>query len=148
MRTSKYNIIRFVLDVAYDDHRMTSAEPDWEGWLHKVSRMFCGKPPPALLAGLASKSEEMHELCNKMPSVSGEKPCAADLEAAWLLRRDAGNRRVAEQRVREKEAATVYNNSGYGDEDETFRGMKAVWDKRLDEYIRMRDRGCVRGRNH
>lgn len=104
MRPSQYNIIRFVLDAAYDDH-LAMSQPDWEGWLHKVARMFNGKPPTALLAGLASKSKEMHDLCSKI----GGKTRAADREAAWLLRRDAGNRRAAEQRVRSKEAAAVYN---------------------------------------
>jgi len=137
MVTSQYHIIRFVLDVAYEDHKMTS-DPDWEGWLQTVARMFKGKPPPALLAGLASKGIEMHDLRIK----DGER-ASADREALWLLRRDAGNRRAAEaaaeQRVRAKEAAVRYNNSGYWEEDDTFRGMKTIWEKRLNEYIQQRD---------
>ena len=111
-----------------------------------MARMFNGRPPRALLTGLASKSKEMHDLCNEMllrlDEDGRDKAAKADRDA-WLLRRDMGNRRAAEQReieaVRAKEAAKRYNNSGYVDEDESFRGMKSVWDKQLEDYIRRRD---------
>jgi hypothetical protein len=60
-----YNIIRFVLDISYNDH-LSNESSTWDTWLNTVSRIYNHKMPIELLHGLIAKNNPiLTQLCNK-----------------------------------------------------------------------------------
>ena len=139
---SKYHIIRFILETAYEDHRVILDKDAWDVWFHKVVKMFNGKPPSALLKGLASKNQELYALCSKIVVDDKDERYKAKVNLyksnrdAWIQRRDEGNRRVAEERARAREHQKRAETEAKRASDEAMcRKMQLVWDKMLDDIV-------------
>lgn len=94
---SKYHIIRFVLDVSYEDHAKSCDAPDWITWCKRVFDMFGRNPPDALIDGLKRKQNAViDEYCAKFLEMRNEEKKEAlrkqsDKYVAWIKRRDDGN---------------------------------------------------------
>jgi len=146
---SKYHIIRFIIETAYEDHRLNrDKDKDWDAWFHRVVKMFKGKLPKALLKGLASKSPELYALCSKIDVYDKDEQYKAKVAMhksdrdAWIQRRDEGNRRVAEARAHACELKKRAEMEASRALDEAkCREMQPTWDKMLEDIVRKRDRG-------
>jgi hypothetical protein len=148
MKISKYNLIRFIIDVSLEDHK-TLENVNWQKWFFSVSRVYNHKMPEQVVKAIASTGiPQLIELCDEeMPRIEKMKRSAVEkctLEKTkyerWIQRRDAGNKRVLEekrkryevdlQRVKEIE---IEMNESY------VQQMLPFWAQRLNEYVQQRD---------
>ena len=106
---SKYNLIKFILDVSYEDkqHVISTIERKhctkddyWTCWLYSVSKIFNNKMPMALLKGLHKKNNHyLNDFCNeKIAEIQEENRklhnLQMDKKRLWELKRDEGNKRM------------------------------------------------------
>lgn len=99
---SKYNIIRFVLDHAYEDHLKNGN--GWTEWFKSVSRIFNHKIPDALLAALSKKNDQLRDLSVAYKAAHEEKSTKEDTKYEdWKRRRDEGNRKEMQKQKEEKD---------------------------------------------
>lgn len=67
MSISKYNTLRFIVDVSYEDHALKT-NPDWTNWFTTVSRLYGHKMPLNLLMALKAKATNnsiITQLCDE-----------------------------------------------------------------------------------
>lgn len=149
MQLSNYNTIRFILDIAYEDHLVSNKE-SWDIWINKISYIFPKKQLPyALISGLYEKNnKELNNQLDKLVNITSithiETKNKYELwnekYDKWIERRDNGNK-LAQQKRQEliksnyeaaKEVSKLAN--------ETFiQQMKPFWDTQLQECINKRE---------
>ena len=140
---SKYNIIRFVLDRAYEDHQNLCNNNDWAEWFKSVSRMFNHKIPDGLIAALSKKNDQLRDLCvaykdNKQM----QKPIKQQEDTKyedWKRRRDEGNRKELQRRKEEKERlAETLKAHQQRQMESHWESMQPIWNKQYNEIINKR----------
>jgi hypothetical protein len=132
---SKYHSIKFVLDIAYEDHNKLQDDLDWEKWFKSIIKMFNNKIPGSLLRGLSRKNNTQLSRCldlyeNAVVKKEGkeEKERKEEDYNRWIKRRNDGNKRVE----LEKEIQKRKDYELYCDE------MQPKWDTKLKEIINSR----------
>ena len=135
---SKYHAIRFVLEDAYADKASGGevGEDAWGAWFARVSRVFGRRIPDALLDGLSGRCEALRRLCEAhragRPQAAARESSWRQRHADWVIRRDAGNARVAAERRRAREQASVAAAAQKSVDDERkWESMMPVWHERL-----------------
>jgi hypothetical protein len=138
--TSKYNIIRFVLDEAYEDRTNRPIQTqNWVEWFLKVSRMFNHKIPDSLLEALSKKNEPLELLVEEYRKKARPKP-SIDAHAIWIQRRDAGNARALAKKQQEAKRIQQESKEIKLQQQETYeRQMKPIWDKQYENILYERD---------
>lgn len=112
MTISKYNLIRFILDEAYDDSENTAALGEnfnergilvthWKNWFHKISRIYNHKIPQSLLDGLKRKNNTfLTEIILEYEIRQLQKPVKRTKEDEyddWIKRVNTGNQNKREK---------------------------------------------------
>jgi hypothetical protein len=141
---SKYHSIKFVLDIAYEDHNKLHGELQWEKWFKSIIKMFNNKIPDSLLKGLSKKNNTQLSRCldlyeNVVVKKDGKEGKEDDYNR-WIKRRNDGNKRVElEKEIKkrkdelEKEIQKRKDDESYCDE------MQPKWDTQLQEIINSRN---------
>jgi hypothetical protein len=144
---SKYHLIRLILDNLYEEQKK-KGDPQWEGWLNTLGKVFNGTIPKALLLGLKRKSESS-ELCNlcdvrllQSQHIKSKElqESAVDAYERWIERRDRGNKRALEKREKEKQEQQAKIRQIQQEAHETYiQQMLPQWKQTLEDYKRKRD---------
>jgi uncharacterized protein (TIGR02452 family) len=159
---TKYHSIRFVLDIAYEDHnKLHDKEQDWGKWFKYIIKMFDNNIPIALLKGLETKNNTHLSRCldsydSSIFTVKKERKekKVADEYNSWIRRRDYGNNRAElekepkDRKAFEKEVIhwriydEIYRNKMQKEEiiwreyDELYLNeMQTVWETKLQKII-------------
>lgn len=147
---TKYHSIRFVLDVAYEDHnKLHDKEQDWGKWFKYIIKMFDNNIPVSLLKGLAKKNNthlsRLLDLYNssiftfkKEKNEKNEKKINDEYNS-WIKRRDDGNKRAALEKELKKrefyEKDVIQRRKSY---EIYCNKMQPLWDTKLQEVISAR----------
>jgi hypothetical protein len=103
---TKYHTIKFILDIAYEDHnKLPELEKNWEKWFKSIIKIFNNDIPIALRFGLLNKNNiQLSEILDNYILFLYKdvkftlKEINEDKYYKWIERRDAGNKRTLHER--------------------------------------------------
>jgi hypothetical protein len=148
MTISKYNLIKFIIDVSLRDHEQRK-DPDWQAWFKSISRIYNHKMPEHVIKAIASTGNaELLQLCNtEMTRVEDRlRQDAQNYEVykvnreKWIHRISAGNLRAQEARLLRHDADLQKAKHIEKEMNESYvEQMMPEWTQCLEDIIRKRD---------
>ena len=152
-KISSYHLKKFVLASLDDQLSKDGGDRDWGGWFASVSRMFNGAMPLDLIAAMKSAAAHGNappfcSLCEEELKRADARACKeetrraqrAEREAKWIERRDAGNRRALEERIRASRMDAEAARRIKMEIEEAFvAAMLPTWAAQLNEFRKKRD---------
>lgn len=150
MNISNYNLIRVILDIMYEDHKMKE-KPDWKSWLHSISRIYHHKIPSKLLHALIQKNNsELSSLCSDKLMEQYKLYIKNESHILkydnWIKRRDEGNRKahikVKEYKELQLKEQLKFQLKDREKQEEINNNMEhqmmLLWKSKLDNIIQKR----------
>ena len=144
---SSYHIIRYILDIGYDDHLANAKDACavyWQNWMDKVCRMFRNrKAPESLIAGLRKKYNPILEkICDDLQSeYDAKKKHSKEAQhairyKAWLEKnakyKETKRIELLELKRIQKEHDELCNES-------YISQMQPKWDSKMEQITRDRE---------
>lgn len=137
---TKYHTIKFVLDIAYEDHnKLLDKEQDWDKWVKYIRKMFNNDIPVALLKGLAKKNNTHLSRClDSIVVIKKETRGEEKIKAynSWIKRRDDGNTRVElEKELEKRKQYEKYIIQKRQECEKYCNEMQPIWDATIKKII-------------
>lgn len=151
---SKYHIVKFILDIAYEDH-LTTRNSDWTEWMNKIKKIFPKyKLPMCLVIGLYRKNnKDLNEILDNLDYIyysnnqmenqlndSQKKLTWQERYDKWIEKRDNGNK-LAQQKRRELQVMNIAKNKEIekAANESYIQQMKPLWDSTFQDLLNKRE---------